>query len=110
VIEENDPLEQFIQQATRPDDPFALAPYEVEALRLFWAFAEAAHFPALYLAEYGYTIPAGKEAYLQTLPDIAQVGLLHAAIKQIQAVCSHTGHDTNTHSDMGHDGIVPPTA
>ncbi|MFN3690728.1 MAG: hypothetical protein ACK4UU_07375 [Fimbriimonadales bacterium] len=40
-----DALEQWLQQASRPDDPFRLEPDELEQVRPLWLAAQARNFP-----------------------------------------------------------------
>jgi DNA-binding transcriptional ArsR family regulator len=66
-----DTIDDWLQQASMPHDPLGLEPHEVDALRVLLAFAEARNFPQLTIREFGYTIRAGKEGWLNALLDIA---------------------------------------
>ena len=51
-----DLIDEFLQSASNPDNPFPLEPTELEQVRVMLAYAEANNFPELTLTEYGYTI------------------------------------------------------
>jgi hypothetical protein len=61
VFQNSDPLvwgliDDWLQSASNPDDPFYLKLSEVEAIRVMLAHAEARNYPELVLTEYSYTI------------------------------------------------------
>ncbi|MEN3001096.1 MAG: AAA family ATPase [Armatimonadota bacterium] len=64
-------FEALLAQWTHSDDPFALEPHEVDALRRLWRKARQHDFPQVYLPTYGYTILQGHEAWLHALWDLA---------------------------------------
>jgi hypothetical protein len=51
-----DLIDEFLQSASNPNNPFPLEPTEMEQVRVMLAYAEANNFPELTLTEYGYTI------------------------------------------------------
>jgi hypothetical protein len=51
-----DLIDDWLQSASNPDDPFHLKLSEAEAIRVMLAHAEARKFPELVLTEYNYTI------------------------------------------------------
>jgi hypothetical protein len=79
-----DTIDDWLLQASQPNDPLGLEPHEVEALRVLWALAEARGFPSLTLQEYGYTIQAGQEGWLNALPDIARTSAVAIATRRLQ--------------------------
>ncbi len=98
-----DTIDDWLQQASQPNDPLGLEPHEVEALMVLLAFAEAQGFPSLTLQEYGYTIQAGQEGWLAALPDIAGTPAVAIATRLLSdtagspAVPAHT----RTNGDAG---------
>jgi hypothetical protein len=81
-----DTIDDWLQRASMPNDPLGLEPHEVEAIRLLLAFAEARGFPSLTLPEYGYTIQAGRDGWLNALPDIAGTPAVATATRLLQAL------------------------
>jgi len=79
-----DTIDEWLQQASQPNDPLGLEPQEVEALRVLLAFAEARGFPSLTISEYGYTIQAGRDGWLHALPDIAGTPAVATATRLLQ--------------------------
>ena len=79
-----DAIDDWLQQASQPNDPLGLEPHEVEAIRVLLAYAEAQGFPSLTIHEYGYTIQAGQEGWLNALPDIAGRPAVATATRMLQ--------------------------
>jgi len=79
-----DAIDDWLQQASMPNDPLGLEPHELEALRVLLAYAEAQGFPSLTLPEYGYTIQAGRDGWLNALPDIAGRPAVATATRMLQ--------------------------
>jgi DNA-binding transcriptional ArsR family regulator len=75
-------LDAILNTLTQGD--FALEPNEIDALRIFWSFAQARGFPPLELPAYGYTLPAGRESYLNALYDLAGTDAIPLATRALQ--------------------------
>ncbi|CUU35525.1 DNA primase [Armatimonadetes bacterium DC] len=75
-------LDAILNTLTQGD--FALEPADVDAIRIFWSFAQARGFPPLELPAYGYTLPAGREAYLNALYDLAGTEAIPLATRALQ--------------------------
>jgi hypothetical protein len=99
-----DNIDDWLQQASMPHDPLGLEPHEVDALRVMLAFAEARGFPQLTIQEFGYTIRAGKEGWLNALPDIAgtpAVALATRMLQQLDTADSPHPPPQHTNGDAG---------
>jgi hypothetical protein len=99
-----DTIDDWLQQASMPHDPLGLEPHEVDALRVLLAFAEARNFPQITIREYGYTIRAGKEGWLNALPDIAgtpAVALATRMLQQLDTADSPHPPPQHTNGDAG---------
>ena len=57
----------LLETLTRPDDPFALEPHEVDLLRVLWREAQQRDFPRLELPAYDLFIPQGCSPWLGAL-------------------------------------------
>jgi len=100
-----DTIDDWLQRASMPHDPLGLEPHELEALRVLLAYAEAQGFPSLTIPEYGYTIQAGQEGWLNALPDIAGTPAVATATRLLQELDA-TGSPvapapTRTNGDAG---------
>jgi hypothetical protein len=99
-----DTIDDWLQQASMPHDLLGLEPHEVDALRVLLAFAEARNFPQITIREYGYTIRAGKEGWLNALPDIAgtpAVALATRMLQQLDTADSTHPPPQHTNGDAG---------
>ena len=101
-----DRLDDWLQQASQPNDPLGLEPHEVEALRVLLAFAEAQGFPSLTLQEYGYTIQAGQEGWLNALPDIAGTPAVATATRLLSDTAGEPAVPAHTRTN-GDAGLTP---
>lgn len=96
-------LDAILNTLTQGD--FALEPNEIDALRIFWSFAQARGFPPLELPAYGYTLPAGRESYLNALYDLAGTDAIPLATRALQQRDS-TGTQTQP-ADRGATPVQP---
>ncbi len=80
----DDALELWLQQASRPDDPFRLEPDEVDAVRLLWRVAQSRGFPPLTLPTYNFVIGEGEQAWLEACQQMAGTPAVQLALEQLQ--------------------------
>jgi DNA-binding transcriptional ArsR family regulator len=103
-----DTIDDWLQQVSMPHDPLGLEPHEVEAIRLLLAFAEARGFPPLTIPEFGYTIRAGQEGWLNALPDIAGTPAVAVATRLLQSLDAAGSPDAPTPTPInGNAGLTP---
>jgi hypothetical protein len=88
-----DLIDDFLQRASDPEDPFCLEPTELEAIRVMLAFAEARNFPQLTLTEYGYTIHGDLLGWLTAAEQLAGTPAIARATRMLHALdASGTPH------------------
>jgi predicted transcriptional regulator len=103
-----DTIDDWLQQASMPHDPLGLEPHEVEKIRVLLAFAEARGFPPLTIPEFGYTIRAGQEGWLNALPDIAGTPAVAVATRLLQSLDAAGSPDAPTPTPInGNAGLTP---
>jgi DNA-binding transcriptional ArsR family regulator len=103
-----DTIDDWLQQVSMPHDPLGLEPHEVDALRVLLAFAEARGFPPLTIPEFGYTIRAGQEGWLNALPDIAGTPAVALATRLLQSLDAAGSPDAPTPTPInGNAGLTP---
>jgi DNA-binding transcriptional ArsR family regulator len=103
-----DTIDDWLQQASMPHDPLGLEPHEVEKIRVLLAFAEARGFPPLTIPEFGYTIRAGQEGWLNALPDIAGTPAVAVATRLLQSLDAAGSPDAPTPTfTNGNAGLTP---
>jgi hypothetical protein len=81
-----DLIDDWLQSASNPEDPFHLEPEELDAVRLMLAYAEARGFPALTLTEYGYTIHGDMAGWLTAAQQLAGTPAIALATRLLQAL------------------------
>ena len=91
-------LHAMLTAKTRPDDPFALEPHEVDLLYILWRGAQQRNFPRLELPAYDLLIPHGRAAWLTFLNDCAGTPAVPLALQRL------------TLSDAGATAPVPTPA
>jgi hypothetical protein len=79
-----DLIDDWLQSASNPEDPYGLEPEELDAVRIMLAYAEARGFPALTLTEYGYTIHGDMAGWLTAAQQLAGT----PAIARRRACCT----------------------
>jgi DNA-binding transcriptional ArsR family regulator len=103
-----DTIDDWLQQASMPHDPLGLEPHEVEKIRVLLAFAEARGFPPLTIPEWNYTIRAGKEGWLNALPDIAGTPAVAVATRLLQSLDAAGSPDAPAPTPInGNAGLTP---
>jgi hypothetical protein len=105
-----DLIDDWLQSASNPEDPFHLEPEELDAVRLMLAYAEARGFPALTLTEYGYTIRGDMAGWLTAAQQLAGTPAIALATRLLQAldtVGTPTAPTHNTTLRNGKAGATP---
>jgi hypothetical protein len=79
-----DLIDDFLQLASNPEDPFHLEPEELDAVRIMLAYAEARGFPALVVD--GYTIRGDMAGWIQAAKDLRGLPAVALATRLLQAL------------------------
>jgi hypothetical protein len=79
-------IDDWLQSASNPDDPFYLNLSEVEAVRVMLAHAEARNYPELVLTEYGYTIHGDMAGWLTAAKLMAGTPAVRLATRMLLAL------------------------
>jgi DNA-binding transcriptional ArsR family regulator len=91
-----DLIDDFLQRASNPEDPFHLEPAELEAVRVMLAYAEARSFPSLVVD--GYTIHGDMAGWLTAAQQLAGTPAIALATRLLHALdASGTPHAPTTH-------------
>ncbi len=86
-----DLIDDFLQRASNPEDPFHLEPAELEAVRVMLAYAEARSFPSLVVD--GYTIHGDMAGWLTAAQQLAGTPAVLTATRLLHALdASGTPH------------------
>ena len=80
-----DLIDEFLQSASNPDNPFPLEPTELEQVRVMLAYAEANNFPDLTLTEYGYTIRGDMAGWITAAQLMAGTPAVQLATRMLHA-------------------------
>jgi hypothetical protein len=96
-----DLIDDWLQLASNPEDPFRLEPEELDAVRIMLAYAEARGFPALTLTDYGYTIHGDMAGWLTAAQQLAGTPAIALATRLLHALdASGTPHAPTTHTTL----------
>lgn len=76
-------LHAMLTAKTRPDDPFALEPHEVDLLYILWREAQQRNFPRLELPAYDLLIPQGRASWLEALRLMAGTPAVPLALQRL---------------------------
>jgi hypothetical protein len=79
-----DLIDDWLQSASNPEDPYGLEPAELDAIRVMLAFAEARGFPALEVD--GYTIRGDMAGWIQAAKDLRGLPAVALATSLLQAL------------------------
>jgi len=86
-----DLIDDFLQRASNPEDPFHLEPAELEAVRVMLAYAEARSFPSLVVD--GYTIRGDMAGWLTAAQQLAGTPAVLTATRMLHTLdASGTPH------------------
>jgi hypothetical protein len=80
-----DLIDEFLQSASNPNNPFPLEPTELEQVRVMLAYAEANNFPDLTLTEYGYTIRGDMAGWITAAQLMAGTPAVQLATRMLHA-------------------------
>jgi DNA-binding transcriptional ArsR family regulator len=91
-----DLIDDFLQRASNPEDPFHLEPAELEAVRVMLAYAEARSFPSLVVD--GYTIRGDMAGWLTAAQQLAGTSAVLTATRLLHALdAGGVPHAPTTH-------------
>jgi len=102
-------VDDWLQRASNPEDPFPLEPEELDAVRLMLAYAEARGFPSLEVD--GYRIRGDMAGWIQAakdlrgLPAVALATSLLQALDTVGTPTAPTTHNTTLRN--GNAGATP---
>jgi len=103
-----DLVDDWLQSASNPEDPYGLEPAELDAIRVMLAFAEARGFPSLEVD--GYTIHGDMAGWLTAAQQLAGTPAIALATRLLHALdASGTPHAPthNTPLRNGDAGATP---
>jgi hypothetical protein len=104
-----DLIDDFLQSASNPEDPYGLEPEELDAVRIMLAYAEARGFPALTLTEYGYTIRGDMAGWLTAAQQLAGTPAIALATRLLQALDASGTPHAPTHNTLLRNGDAGAT-
>jgi len=96
-------IDDWLQSASNPDDPFGLEPSELDAIRVMLAYAEARNFPPLTLTEYGYTIHGDMAGWLTAAQQLAGTPAIALATRLLHALDASGTPHAPTHNNQLQD-------
>jgi DNA-binding transcriptional ArsR family regulator len=99
-----DLIDDWLQRASNPEDPFRLEPEELDAVRIMLAYAEARGFPALTLTEYGYTIHGDMAGWLTAAQQLAGTPAIALATRLLHALDASGTPHAPTHNTLLRNG------
>jgi DNA-binding transcriptional ArsR family regulator len=99
-----DLIDDWLQSASNPEDPYGLEPEELDAVRIMLAYAEARGFPALTLTEYGYTIHGDMAGWLTAAQQLAGTPAVRTATRLLHALDASGTPHAPTHNTTLRNG------
>jgi hypothetical protein len=103
-----DLIDDWLQSASNPEDPYGLEPAELDAIRVMLAYAEARGFPSLEVD--GYRIRGDMAGWIQAAKDLRGLPAVALATRLLQAldtVGTPTAPTHNTTLRNGNAGATP---
>ena len=100
-------IDDWLQRASNPEDPFPLEPTELDAIRVMLAFAEARGFPALEVD--GYTIRGDMAGWIQAAKDLIGLPAVALATRMLHALDASGTPHAPTHNTLLHNGDASRT-
>jgi DNA-binding transcriptional ArsR family regulator len=97
-----DLIDDWLQLASNPEDPFRLEPEELDAVRIMLAYAEARGFPALVVD--GYTIHGDMAGWLTAAQQLAGTPAIALATRLLHALDGAGDPATPTHNTLLRNG------
>jgi len=104
-----DLIDDWLQSASNPEDPYGLEPEELDAVRIMLAYAEARGFPALTLTEYGYTIHGDMAGWLTAAQQLAGTPAIARATRMLHTLDASGTPHAPTHNTLLRNGDASPT-
>jgi DNA-binding transcriptional ArsR family regulator len=102
-----DLIDDFLQRASNPEDPFHLEPAELEAVRVMLAYAEARSFPSLVVD--GYTIRGDMAGWLTAAQQLAGTPAVLTATRLLHALDASGTPHAPTHNTLLRNGDASRT-
>jgi DNA-binding transcriptional ArsR family regulator len=97
-----DLIDDWLQSASNPEDPYGLEPAELDAIRVMLAFAEARGFPALEVD--GYTIRGDMAGWLTAAQQLAGTPAVLTATRMLHALDASGTPHAPTHNTLLRNG------
>jgi len=97
-----DLIDDWLQRASNPDDPYGLEPAELDAIRVMLAYAEARGFPALVVD--GYTIQGDMAGWLNAAQQLAGTPAVLTATRLLHALDAGGTPHAPTHDTLLRNG------
>jgi hypothetical protein len=102
-----DLVDDWLQSASNPEDPYGLEPAELDAIRVMLAFAEARGFPALEVE--GYTIHGDMAGWIQAAKDLRGLPAVALATRLLHALDASGTPHAPTHNTLLRNGDAGAT-
>jgi hypothetical protein len=102
-----DLIDDFLQLASNPEDPFHLEPEELDAVRIMLAYAEARGFPALVVD--GYTIRGDMAGWIQAAKDLRGLPAVALATRMLHTLDAGGTPHAPTHNTLLRNGDAGAT-
>jgi DNA-binding transcriptional ArsR family regulator len=97
-----DLIDDWLQSASNPEDPYGLEPEELDAVRIMLAYAEARGFPALVVD--GYTIRGDMAGWLTAAQQLAGTPAIALATRLLHALDASGTPHAPTHNTLLRNG------
>jgi DNA-binding transcriptional ArsR family regulator len=102
-----DLVDDWLQSASNPEDPYGLEPAELDAIRVMLAFAEARGFPSLEVD--GYTIHGDMAGWLTAAQQLAGTPAIALATRLLHALDASGTPHAPTHNTLLRNGDAGAT-
>jgi DNA-binding transcriptional ArsR family regulator len=102
-----DLIDDWLQLASNPEDPFHLEPAELEAVRVMLAYAEARSFPSLVVD--GYTIRGDMAGWLTAAQQLAGTPAIARATRMLHTLDASGTPHAPTHNTLLRNGDASRT-
>lgn len=97
-----DLVDDWLQSASNPEDPYGLEPAELDAIRVMLAYAEARGFPSLEVD--GYTIRGDMAGWIQAAKDLRGLPAVALATRLLHALDASGTPHAPTHNTLLRNG------
>jgi len=102
-----DLIDDWLQSASNPEDPYGLEPAELDAIRVMLAYAEARGFPSLEVD--GYTIRGDMAGWIQAAKDLRGLPAVALATRLLHALDASGTPHAPTHNTLLRNGDAGAT-